>query len=148
METSFVEKEAFFQAENVVGVALPDSVEKIGERAFAQSGLRWINLPPSVTEIAADAFAGCQDLSADVVMGSYAHQRCNELGILCNFDGYAPATAFTWGVDGDSVIITDYLDSAPMVNVPREIAGLPPVMDKEKYLEFYDDIKLTPKDDW
>lgn len=22
------------------------------------------------------------------------------------------------------------------------------VTDKEKYLEFYDDIKLTPKDDW
>lgn len=123
--TLVIEKEAFYQAENVASVVLPNGVEKIGERAFAQSGLRWINLPQSVTEIAADAFADCPDLSADVVMGSYAHQRCNELGILCNFDGYAPATAFAWTSDGSSVTITDYLDSAPMVNVPREIAGLP-----------------------
>lgn len=31
---------------------------------------------------------------------------------------------------------------------PEEWIDEPILTDKEKYLEFYDDIKLTPKDDW
>ena len=31
---------------------------------------------------------------------------------------------------------------------PEEMKENVPLSDKEKYFDFYDDIKLTPKDDW
>ncbi len=39
-------------------------------------------------------------------------------------------------------------DSEEDACFPEEIISDKPTSKKEKYFEFYDDIKLTPKDDW
>ena len=48
--------------------------------------------------------------------------------------------------------IYDYMRESESVEedalYPEEWMDERSVTDKEKYLEFYDDIKLTPKDDW
>ncbi len=54
--------EAFADCKELKEVFLPISLEVIGERAFANSGIRKLVIPESVTEIAKTAFAGCTDL--------------------------------------------------------------------------------------
>ena len=49
-------EEALCGAVSMHDAVLPDGLEKIESRAFAGSGLRWVCIPDSVTEIADDAF--------------------------------------------------------------------------------------------
>ena len=62
----------------------------IGPRAFAGSGMKTINLPASLTDIADDAFDGCiTSMTATVYEGSYAQDYCDRKGIaytLRSFD--------------------------------------------------------------
>ena len=56
--TKVIEEEAFYGDTSIDEVVLPDGVEEIGERAFAESGLTKINLPSSLKSIADNAFGG------------------------------------------------------------------------------------------
>jgi Lysophospholipase len=51
-----IEEEAFAGDSSLDEVVLPDGVESIGSRAFANSSMKSINLPSSLTSIAEDAF--------------------------------------------------------------------------------------------
>lgn len=65
--------------------SLPDGVKRIGSRAFADCpNLREIRIPASVTSIADDAFAGCQDLIIMCPYESTAWQYGSDHGIPVN----------------------------------------------------------------
>ena len=49
---------------NLTSVQIPETVERIGMRAFAGTGLTSIEIPDSVTEIGQQAFATCNALAA------------------------------------------------------------------------------------
>lgn len=55
-------------------VELPEGAERIASRAFAQSGVREVYIPASVTDIAEDAFEGCENLKVFTPKNSYAHE--------------------------------------------------------------------------
>ena len=55
-----IEEEAFYGDTSLDEVVLPDGIERIGARAFAESSLKKINLPSSLVEIADDAFSSTQ----------------------------------------------------------------------------------------
>lgn len=78
---SIVEEEAFYGAAAIEEVSLPSGTLEIGARAFAYSSISRINLPSSLTTIAADAFEGCDGLIAVVDESSYAHNWCLENGV-------------------------------------------------------------------
>ncbi len=65
---------AFRGDSSVISVVIPEGVESIGSFAFAESGLQTITFPASVTDIAPDAFSGCQNVLASVPAGSTAEQ--------------------------------------------------------------------------
>ena len=75
-----------FRLSKVERVALPDTVTKIGEKAFAScTYLTSITIPDSVTSIGSQAFYYCSSL-ADLTMsknvtfiGSYAFYACNSI---------------------------------------------------------------------
>ncbi len=69
-----IRAEAFLNDPAIEKVVVPEGTEKIGSRAFAESGLKEIEIPESVTYIADDAFEGCEGLEASVHRGSYAHE--------------------------------------------------------------------------
>lgn len=71
-----IEMEAFYKDTSIETVELPDGIRYIGQRAFALSSIKAINLLGSLEEIADDAFAGCSGLTASVTSGSYAMQWC------------------------------------------------------------------------
>lgn len=55
---------AFYQNTRITGVALPESVMSIGERAFAESGLTSFTFPAGVTEVPNYCFSNCASLSS------------------------------------------------------------------------------------
>ena len=89
-------EEAFCGDRLLDTVVLPEGVEEIGARAFADSSLTLIRLPASLTDVAGDAFSGCTDLTAEVYEGSPAHEACVRMGIPFRF--IAPGAA---SADGD-----------------------------------------------
>lgn len=55
--------EAFYQCSALTSITLPDTIEVIGERAFAQCNFSQFTIPDSVTEIRFGAFGMCESLT-------------------------------------------------------------------------------------
>ncbi len=70
--TKVIEKEAFYGDKSIDEVILPKGIEFIGERAFGNTGIRKINLPESLSEIAYNALDFDESMQIDVKDGSYA----------------------------------------------------------------------------
>ena len=86
--TLSIGEEAFFGDDSLDEVILSEPLAEIGARAFAQSSVRLLHLPQSVTKIAPDAFSDCPELLCLVVSGSYAHEWCIGHGV----PWYVPGT--------------------------------------------------------
>lgn len=69
-----IDEGAFSGTASFERVVLPEGAERIGSRAFAQSGVREAYIPASVTYIAEDAFEDCGNLKLFTPRGSYAHE--------------------------------------------------------------------------
>lgn len=54
-----IEDEAFMGDTSIAEVVLPEGLEKIGKKAFANSSVNKIYMPSSITYIAEDAFSSC-----------------------------------------------------------------------------------------
>ena len=74
-----VEDQAFFGDQSLETVVLPEHIETIGSKAFAESGVTAVNLPDSLTFIADDAF-DASDPTLRVFEVSYAHRWAIEHG--------------------------------------------------------------------
>ena len=72
--------EAFCGDSALYEVILPSGVSSIGARAFAQSSIRRITLPDTISFIADDAFDGC-NLEYAKASGNYCILWCNSHGI-------------------------------------------------------------------
>lgn len=77
-----IEDEAFMGDTSLEAVILPENVQKIGSRAFADSTITAIWLPASLSYIADDAFDGCKNLSVTAPEGSYAHSWAQNAGLI------------------------------------------------------------------
>lgn len=89
-----IEDEAFMGTLAMTEVIVPDGVEVIGSRAFANTGLLSIRLPESIVDIAADAFDGLQSgFFAVVETGSQAEVVCAAKGIPFRAMGAYPESS-------------------------------------------------------
>ena len=92
-----IEDEAF-EGTAIVSAALPDSLESIGERAFANiSALRSVKIPNATKEIAKNAFSGSGQVSIIAFSGSYASAYAKENGLA-----YVPLTMVMMVAENDS----------------------------------------------
>ncbi len=78
------------------GIALPEGLETIGSGAFAGSGLKWVSIPDSVTEIAEDAFRDTGGpllilAAADSAAARFVSLRPKEANIRLYTGGACPA---------------------------------------------------------
>lgn len=65
--------------QTITSVTLPESIEVIGEKAFAYcQNLSEINIPPNVRSIGIGAFDDCPKLTVTVDKGSFAEKYCKE----------------------------------------------------------------------
>ncbi len=68
-----IEAEAFYGDLSLDEVVLPEGIKRIGALAFAESSLREINLPASLTSIAADALPDPSQVTVTAVEGTPAY---------------------------------------------------------------------------
>ena len=68
-----VQDEAFYKDSSLDEVLLPEGALRIGERAFASSGVRQVTLPDSLTHIAESAFDQTRLAKVMVHKGTYAY---------------------------------------------------------------------------
>ena len=93
--------EAFYGDNSIDIVQLPDTIERIESKAFANSSLKEINLPDSLRYIADDAFSGVTDISVTANEGSYAYRWADSKGLI-----YHPVT----GISLDKSEYIAYID--------------------------------------
>ncbi len=68
-----IEDEAFCKNTSLDTVLLPEGIQQIGSRAFAESGLTSVNLPDSLTGIADNAFDSVFLADVSFPETGYAH---------------------------------------------------------------------------
>jgi hypothetical protein len=101
---------AFDGFKKLISVLLPNSLTKIEQTAFRNSGLKMIEIPEAVTTIGMDAFAGCGQLST-VIIGSKV--RTMEQGVF-----YSSAVKEVYVKPLTPPSIADYLfSSKPIIHV-------------------------------
>ena len=88
-------KAAFQFADQLQGVALPQSLESIQEKAFAESGLKSIIIPENVTYIGYYAFENCTDLKELTFQGDLVGIESSAFTGV-NATAYYPADNDTW----------------------------------------------------
>ena len=77
-----IDEEAFYGAQMLDEVVLPEGIERIESRAFAESTVSSINLPESIEYIADDAFDRCGEIEVIARKGSYAYQWAEDAGLF------------------------------------------------------------------
>ena len=73
-ELTTIGKGAFKNCTSLTDMDMPGNLEHIGDEAFQNTALGTITLGRSVTEIGADAFAGCQNVKIRCYENSAAHR--------------------------------------------------------------------------
>ena len=75
-DVTCIDHVAFRGCINLASINIPASVTSIGESAFAETGLTFLTIPKTVTDIWTGAFANCPNLKTVVVEDSpeYIHQ--------------------------------------------------------------------------
>ena len=96
-----IDEEAFYQTSAAQIVRIEDGTLSIASRAFARSGLKRIRIPQSVSQIAGDAFEGCNGLIIYGKAGSYAQRYAADHGFA-----FYPDALF--GQMDDAVTARDY----------------------------------------
>ena len=110
-----IEAEAFYGDTSLGDVILPEGVTAIGERAFADSSVKSIALPSTLTDIDPTAFENCEGLTAYVESGSTAEAWCAENSV----------NRYTYSVSDGEATITGYAGSETELTFPAEINGYP-----------------------
>lgn len=122
--TKAIETEAFYGDTSIREVVLPEGVETIGERAFANSGVTKVNLPETLTYIAPDAFAGCDGVTVIVVAGTPGEEFAKTAGVEYEYVRQeTPAEFFTYEIENGECTITGYTGTDTDVVIPDVIEG-------------------------
>ena len=79
-EIKRIEDKAFANDSSLSTLILPEGLLSIGEKAFADSGVKTVHFPKSISEIADNAFDGCE-FEAVAKTGTYAYEYCKTRGI-------------------------------------------------------------------
>jgi len=108
-----------------VNISMGARLQSIDSAAFRGcASLETILLPESLNSIMEGSFDGCENLTAQVVAGSYAMDYCENSGIeyevLSTTD---QATGLEYAADGETCVITGYTGSAGDLEIPGTLGG-------------------------
>jgi len=117
-----IKSEAFEGNISLDEVVLPEGIETIGSRAFADSSVASINLPDSISFIADDAFEGCADFDVTAEQGSYAYGWAVSAGLI---RPETPASSFAYEIKNGEVAITAFIGDETEIVVPAKIGEYP-----------------------
>ena len=82
---------AFYGQDELISIVLPESITEIGENAFSDTGLKYVNIPESVNDIGRNAFSSCYYLDSIASFIRYPFA----------IDSYV----FKWGADDGTLYV-------------------------------------------
>ena len=97
-------EDAFCLCENLNEVSLPITLEIIGEKAFASSGITKIDVPDGVPEICNGAFARCYYLESVILpaslqkIGWNCFEDCDDVRVYAPVGSYAEGYCINRGI--------------------------------------------------
>ena len=118
-----IEEEAFCGDKSIYSAILPDGVEEIGARAFANTSLRYIVIPESVKKIASDAFENCPNLKIETSPESDAYRWADFYGFAAGHFNITDNLIWEHTENGITILGTNR-DITDLV-VPETIDGSP-----------------------
>lgn len=103
------------------------TVETIGNGAFRDSAVTSVTIPASVTEIGANAFAGCTNLTIVNYAGDWSNLTIQSGNPAVQDAANAPLFDFAFTPDNTAVIVTNYKynGAAADVTIPSRYQGKP-----------------------
>ena len=105
-------------------------VTTIGNAAFRDSSVTSVTIPASVTEIGANAFAGCTNLTSVTYGGDWSNLTIQSGNPAVQDAANAPLFDFDFTPDNTAVIVTNYKykGTAADVTIPSRYQGKPVTM--------------------
>lgn len=105
-------------------------VTTIGNAAFRDSSVTSVTIPDSVTEIGANAFAGCTNLTSVNYAGDWSNLTIQSGNPAVQDAANAPLFDFAFTPDNTAVIVTNYKykGTAADVTIPSRYKGKPVTM--------------------
>lgn len=102
-------------------------VTTIGNAAFRDSSVTSVTIPASVTEIGANAFAGCTNLTSVTYEGDWSNLTIQSGNPAVQDAANAPLFDFEFTPDNTAVIVTNYKynGAAADVTIPSRYQGKP-----------------------
>lgn len=119
MSVEEIEAEAFCDDTCLDIVVLPEGIRKIGDRAFANSSLRQINLPDNLEYISPSAFQNSSLVFVTANSGSYGYEWAVGNGYISEHEGDYVTTELNDG----TLSITGYTGCYATVYIPANIGG-------------------------
>ncbi|MDE6243288.1 MAG: leucine-rich repeat domain-containing protein, partial [Muribaculaceae bacterium] len=92
---------AFFQCKSLTSVTIPNTITKLGYKAFCETALKQVTIPTSMTIISGDAFKATPLTSVVIPnsvtsIGSYAFNRCRQLETVTLGNGISIINGYTF----------------------------------------------------
>ena len=114
-----IEEEAFQGDTTIDKVVVPEGLTSIGERAFADSSLKEINLPNSLVDIADDALPDSGDVLVTANKGTHAYDWAVEKGYIYT------DVPFKYTIHDGKCRIDAYIGSETTIDIPETIGNCP-----------------------
>lgn len=108
-----IDEEAFYRSESLRRVVIPEGVQEIRARAFAESGITEIEFPSTLTFIAEDAFDGCEQFDVTVPEDCYAFEWCVEHGLVDDPSVYNEPTGVFLPMSGVNLSVGEEITLQP-----------------------------------
>lgn len=103
-ENDSIAQRQFYKQKSLTDYEISETIKKIGRLAFAESGLKSVNIPDSVTEIEYGAFMSCADLANVTIPGTVSDIGTKAFEGTAWLDNWRNGSGTS---DGDFLIVGD-----------------------------------------
>ncbi len=114
---------AFYLNSALTNITLPEDLKKIDDFSFARSGLTYLLIPDSVTEIGYAAFYHCDDLSEVAIPSSVSKIGAYAFDHTAWMDQFMENSMSDYLIVGNGILIA-YKGASETITIPQEVKSI------------------------